>query len=239
MPSGVNDWMGEASGFLARWLKLFEPGAGQAPWASVIELGEALQGIAAGAEGMDFVQACRVLLRDAIRRIDLLLEMPAPPEVPLSPFLFAALGPAREWQLALNRCAAAWAAERAAAWALQREDWRVLRAGLVACEAELEHDVPRSLLAFHTRLVAQCEEAHGAALRADAYIAAFGAHANAALEWRDAWRELAARGLGAVGLPTPDALVALERRIAALESGADVPAKKPGARAGRRRKAAP
>lgn len=208
-----------------QWLESFTTPDRAAPWDSVRLLGESLQavaaaGAAAGGVLPDMAAAVRELARDFRARLGLLIGMPDLPASAPSLAAFPMLGPAREWQLALDALWQCWMAERAAAAALQRADWCVLAAGLEAFERSLEGPtpLPDSLLELHGSLVAHCEAAHRQALREDKYVSAFGAHTNASMAFRDALAALVERGMPMVGLPRPSELQALAARLAALES---------------------
>ena len=227
-----------------QWLAGFSTVGEATPWESLRALGAALlanrpQATAAEGEMPGVGETLRYLLRDFRTRLDLLIELPDLQSSLPTFGAFPMLGPAREWQLALDSVARCWQAERAAAAALQRADWRVLRDGLARLEGALEMPgaLPASLPALHAQLVVHCEEAHQQALRQDAYVAAFGAHANAALALRQALRALMERGMPGLGLPRASELQALEARLAVLEAQASGPAASEPSRRPRSRRA--
>lgn len=207
------------------WLASFAPLGEGAPWESLRLLGAALlaaRPVAAGVPGEmpGPGEVLGDLLRDFRSRLDLLIELPDLPSSLPAIGSFPMLGPAREWQLALEAIGRCWQAERAAAAALQRADWRVLSNGLSRLENALATSgaMPGTLVALHGLLVAHCEEAHQQALREDAYVAAFGAHANASLALRQALDALVQRGMPGLGLPRTSELQAMEARLSALEA---------------------
>lgn len=137
-----------------------------------------------------------------------------------------ALGLARDWQLRLQRCWHALAAEREAGAHLRTLQWRALRAGCERCNRALSMPGPAitSLRGLYDLFVDQIEAAWRETAMTDEYARAFGASVNASLALRMAVRDLVQPVLGLLELAGRAELDAIERRLRDLESRVSVPA---------------
>lgn len=247
-PAQLAPWQAvtEAFGKAASATASDTPAAG-APWQSftlfAALLGEQAQQLRAGRKRkVDVGAALTAMLESLVRNIDVAIAAQAMLAGDKAMGLtslkldrafadWPALGLTREWQLRVQRCWHALAAEREAGAHLRTLQWRALRAGCERCKRALAAPGPAitSLRGLYDLFVDQVEIAWRETAMTDEYARAFGASTNASLMLRAALRDCTQPFAGLLELAGRAELEAIDRRLRDLEARAVAGAAAPAA----------